>query len=63
VCDKTYWVLEDVIVFAPPAHDRVRRCRGWLTQRRDPDELIAAGARVLTKNVLFPVPRAEVVFD
>jgi hypothetical protein len=27
----------------------------WETQRRGPDELIAAGARVLTKNVLFPV--------
>jgi hypothetical protein len=27
----------------------------WETQRRDPDELIAAGARTLTKNVLFPV--------
>jgi hypothetical protein len=27
----------------------------WEAQRRDPDELIAAGARVLTKNVLFPV--------
>jgi hypothetical protein len=27
----------------------------WEAQRREPDELIAAGARVLTKNVLFPV--------
>jgi hypothetical protein len=27
----------------------------WETQRREPGELIAAGARVLTKNVLFPV--------
>ena len=27
----------------------------WETQRRDPDELIAAGARALTKQVLFPV--------
>jgi hypothetical protein len=27
----------------------------WETQRRDPDELIASGARVLTKQVLFPV--------
>jgi hypothetical protein len=27
----------------------------WLTQRQGPDELIAAGARVLTKNVLVPV--------
>jgi hypothetical protein len=27
----------------------------WETQRRAPDELVAAGARVLTKNVLVPV--------
>jgi hypothetical protein len=27
----------------------------WLTQRRDLDELVAADARMLTKNVLFPV--------
>lgn len=27
----------------------------WLTQRRDSEELIAAGPRELTKNVLFPV--------
>jgi hypothetical protein len=27
----------------------------WENQQRGPDELIAAGARVLTKNVLFPV--------
>lgn len=27
----------------------------WEAQPRDPDQLIAAGARVLTKNVLFPV--------
>jgi hypothetical protein len=27
----------------------------WLTQRRSPRELVAAGPRVLTKNVLFPV--------
>lgn len=27
----------------------------WETQRRAPEVLIAAGARVLTKNVLFPV--------
>jgi hypothetical protein len=27
----------------------------WLTQRRGIDDLIAAGPRVLTKNVLFPV--------
>jgi len=49
------------------AHDAVRPTRDqlvtetvaflryWETQRRDPDELIAASARVLTKNVLFPV--------
>jgi hypothetical protein len=29
--------------------------RHWLSQRRDPEDLIAAGPRVLTKNVLFPV--------
>jgi hypothetical protein len=29
--------------------------RAWETQRQGPDELIAAGPRVLTKNVLFPV--------
>jgi hypothetical protein len=28
---------------------------GWMAQRRDADDLIAAGARVLTKQVLFPV--------
>jgi hypothetical protein len=27
----------------------------WETQRQRPDDLIAAGVRVLTKNVLFPV--------
>jgi hypothetical protein len=27
----------------------------WEGERRDPDDLIAAGARVLTKQVLFPV--------
>ena len=27
----------------------------WETQRRDPDDLIASGARMLTKQVLFPV--------
>ncbi len=27
----------------------------WETQRQGPDELIAAGPRALTKNVLFPV--------
>jgi hypothetical protein len=49
------------------AHDGVRPTRDelvaetaaflptWEAQRRDPDELIAAGARVLTKQVLFPV--------
>jgi hypothetical protein len=49
------------------AHDGVRPTRDelvtetvayiayWETQRQGPDELIAGGARVLTKNVLFPV--------